>query len=69
MVEHASRFDTSFGMLHSLSTLKSECERIVNDARNSISNVVDGLECGELPPARAVETLKQVHESLSRLAR
>jgi hypothetical protein len=56
-------------MLHSLTTLKSECERIVNDARNSISNAADGLECDELPTSRAAEILKEVHERLSRLAR
>lgn len=69
MIEQASKFDTSFGMLHSLAVLKSECERIVNDARNSISSVADGLECGELPSDRAAEILRRVHDNLSRLAR
>jgi hypothetical protein len=69
MLEQSSAFDTSFAMLHSLSTLKSECERIVNDARHRIGNVAQGLECEQLPPDRAVEILRDVEESLSRLSR
>jgi hypothetical protein len=69
MVDHASAFDTAFGMLHSLTTLKSECERIVNDARHAIANVAEGLECGQLPSHRAVEILRDVEVNLSRLAR
>ena len=64
-----SRFDTSFGMLHSLAGFKSECERIVNDARNSIATVADGLKNGKLPSDRAVELLRDAHAKLSRLAR
>jgi hypothetical protein len=64
-----SRFETSFGMLHSLDKFKSECERIVNDARQTVSTVADGLENGELPSDRAVQSLRDVDANLSRLAR
>lgn len=64
-----SRFETSFGMLHSLQEFKLECERIVNDARQAVSTVADGLEKGQLPQESAVETLRVVDANLSRLAR
>ena len=64
-----SPFETSFGMLHGLAVFKSECERIVNDARHRIGNVAQGLEREQLPRDRAVEILRDVEESLSRLSR
>lgn len=64
-----SRFETSFGMLHSLHEFKLECERIVNDARQGVSTVADGLERGQLPQESAVEMLRVVDANLSRLAR
>ena len=65
----SSKFDTSFGMLHSLTTFKSECERIVNRARHSVSNVAEGLRSGGLANERAVEILEEVDVELAKLAR
>lgn len=63
-----SRFETSFGMLHSLNEFKSECERIINDARQAVSTVADGLETGQLPQETAIKVLREVDDNLSRLA-
>ncbi len=63
------KFDTSFGMLHSLTTLKSECERIVNRARNSVPNVAEGLRSGGMENERAVEILEEAEVELAKLAR
>ncbi len=64
-----SRFETSFGMLHSLNEFKAECERIVNGARHTVSTVANGLETGQLAQERAIELLREVDHNLSRLAR
>lgn len=65
----SSNFDTPFGMLHSLTTFKSECERIVNQVRHSVSIVVEGLRGGGLDCDRAVEILEEVNTELDKLAR
>lgn len=64
-----SDFDTPFGMLHTLTSLESECGRVVNTVRHAITSVASGLDAGQLSPERASQLLRQADEELSKLAR
>ena len=64
-----TKFDTGFGMLHSLSILEREARLLVSEASHQVESVAAGIESGQLPPGRAVEILREAIATLKKLSR
>ena len=64
-----SRFDTDFGMIHSLATFEAECVTIVMDCRQRVANVTLGLRSGSLTVDVATRILDEVNQDLEKLAK